>query len=696
MSALPDLVAKCSVLSLDVFDTAVVRLVAKPTDLFHFIHAAHRQLYPDAPSLDFARQRIAAEQRARQLTDAREVTLDEIYDAIEMPAGWSAQRLKQLEIEAELRICRRNETIHALYRAALDDGKRVVFVSDMYLSAEVIADILKQTGYTRYSSLYVSSSNKLIKGDGSQFRRVAADLDVAPGRILHIGDNFEADVRAAEQAGISSFHYVPSLRNGAHSGGVPSEGLDTAESLRRALNVFRFGDAAQIEKASFWHRFGYENMGPLLLGFTEWVRQSLVDDGIEQACFLARDGEILKRAYERLIAAGRPGPPALYLYSSRRAFTIPAMTTLDDTNLDFLTACRPGLTVAQYLQRVDLDASLHQAEIRASGFERDDLSPRTATELSQLRDLFRRLERPFLQQMAHERKLIADYLRELGLFATPKLGIIDVGWHGSIQNGLQRIIDFEQLPITLSGYYLGTWAPAARLTRDGQRLRGYVCQDGVPAHTEMLCRLGTEVLEFLHLASHGSVIGFERRADGIKPVLGPNDSDAAKIEAAAELHEGALQFMDDVLEVSRDFPALTFSPTWAFAPIARVIDVPSPTEATRLGELPHTDGYGSAFVISPIARPPSWSALLRDPRLLRREYERSFWRPGFIVRFLSQLPAGDLLGNELVPDILHWMRWYGYRPPIPWRKVYDAVYNGAERRAPMFLKLTKRLLGRSA
>ena len=47
-SELARLLAEHDVLSLDVFDTAILRLVARPTDLFHLVEASFRREAPEA------------------------------------------------------------------------------------------------------------------------------------------------------------------------------------------------------------------------------------------------------------------------------------------------------------------------------------------------------------------------------------------------------------------------------------------------------------------------------------------------------------------------------------------------------------------------------------------------------------------------------------------------------------------------
>ena len=76
--------------SFDVFDTALTRIWAKPTDLFWELgnHLKHDGLITISPEV-WSQLRIEAEGRARQGSTTNEVTLQEIYDRLAESLNWS-------------------------------------------------------------------------------------------------------------------------------------------------------------------------------------------------------------------------------------------------------------------------------------------------------------------------------------------------------------------------------------------------------------------------------------------------------------------------------------------------------------------------------------------------------------------------------------------------------------------------------
>ena len=103
------------VVAFDVFDTLIKRDVARPTDLFALLGA------------DFAKARTQAEAEARAAKSG-EVTLAEIY-ARPCLAGYDPAA----ECAAEIACAVPNLPVLKAARALHAQGKRLYYISDMYL-----------------------------------------------------------------------------------------------------------------------------------------------------------------------------------------------------------------------------------------------------------------------------------------------------------------------------------------------------------------------------------------------------------------------------------------------------------------------------------------------------------------------------------------------------------------------------------
>ena len=192
---------KAEVISFDIFDTLLLRPYLKPTDLFRHMEEAYH-------ATGFATARIEAEKTIRKLhREKEEVSLDEIYEQI----SESFQNFKEKELEWEAEVSQPNLEVKQIFDYARSLGKRLIIISDMYLSRQFLAELLSRGGVSGYEKLYVSSEMKLTKHTGNLYQYVCHDLNLSPEKILHIGDNEHSDVSLAHLAGLLAYHYITPL-----------------------------------------------------------------------------------------------------------------------------------------------------------------------------------------------------------------------------------------------------------------------------------------------------------------------------------------------------------------------------------------------------------------------------------------------------------------------------------------------------
>lgn len=301
--ALNSILPFVELVSLDIFDTAVFRLVRRPKDLFKILERCQ--------NLPFLAQnrRLAARlvRTENKKNGVEEITLEEIYQTLRrLDPSISAEKAQEImldEIELELRLCKRNEEIGTLFDYLKKAGKKIGFTSDMYLPRSIIEQILEKTGFTGYDFLFVSSEDKTTKKTGRRF-----DCSISPELILHIGDNKKTDFELPLKKGLNAFLYKRTF-NGFLSARLIKK-LKTQKDL-----FFNFTQSLIMQKdfKSYWHSCGYQYAAPLLVCFSEWLNKEIQKEKSAPLCFLARDGMIMQKVYQTVF----PDSKSLYLYTSR-------------------------------------------------------------------------------------------------------------------------------------------------------------------------------------------------------------------------------------------------------------------------------------------------------------------------------------------------------------------------------------------
>lgn len=333
--------------SFDVFDTLVVRPFLKPADLFVLMEQEVQQVLGCRDLPDFSALRHAAEVQARRVHAEREdITLTQIYEQLGCLTGLDQERLALLcdmEIAYEQRYCFRRENAKRLWDAAIAAHKRVIVISDMYLPTETIASILAKNGYEGYTGLFVSGDVGKTKASGHLFEHVQKTLSITTGKqVLHIGDNLCSDVRRARNAGWKAFplynpkHLLlnqvckrrmagPMLRcfQGI-SGNTPPQGGKEFLGLRCMLAVVAnhiFDDPYTGGRDPFVcpANSGYFALGMYLLAIAQWLHRETAAYGYDTLCFFARDGRLVKQAFERLASVLPVQAQTQYVRLSRTA-----------------------------------------------------------------------------------------------------------------------------------------------------------------------------------------------------------------------------------------------------------------------------------------------------------------------------------------------------------------------------------------
>lgn len=338
--------------SFDVFDTLVVRPFLQPTDLFVMMEEAVQEVLESRDLPSFGTLRHAAEVEARRAhADQEDISFTQIYEQLGRMTDLDEKRLsllREMEIAYEKRYCVRRETAKRLWDAALEAGKQVMVVSDMYLPTEIIASILRQNGYEGYTGLFVSGDVGKTKSSGHLFAHVQKALGIVQGkRVVHIGDNLRSDIKCARSAGWRAYplynpkHLLlnrirerrmasPLLKSfQGLSGNTPPQGGNQFLGIRCMLAVVAnhvFDDPYAGGRDPFTQpsNSGYFALGMYLFAVARWLNQEATENGYDSFCFLARDGQLIKQAYERL-AQIRPVQARSHYVRLSRTALLPLM-----------------------------------------------------------------------------------------------------------------------------------------------------------------------------------------------------------------------------------------------------------------------------------------------------------------------------------------------------------------------------------
>ncbi|WP_226638554.1 HAD-IA family hydrolase [Novosphingobium profundi] len=594
------------VISFDVFETLLRRKATfRPVDIFHEI-GRRSQAETGLEPFDFATLRVRAERDARNRAIGQggdEVRLDEIYATLGGLAptlGYLPlprpllERLRDLEIEVELEHLEPIESVQQFYNWAVAQAKTIIFVSDFYAPASMLAKALEKAGYSLEHALFVSSEIGLTKHKGTLYGHVLETIGSDPTRVLHVGDNAWSDGSRALQANI---HHLR-INNPAGplswhlrlADSRPAPRLQSAMMAKVCDDAFGHGLVSKKpNQLPLIERVGRLALGPLLLGLASWLYEEAGKQGFDSHYFCSRDGLVMKRAFDSYQAHFGKRVDTRYLevsrqviYRAQAARDVASVKPLFVQNWDQLTPAhalaRWGLTPEEFSEEIVRAGFRNQDELVALG------DAKGQTQFAQLFDLCRdalaAANRPHAE-------LMGRYLDEAGLNSASSPCLVDIGWHGSMQRGLTKILDRKDL----SGRYLGLFAPREEMKAIGAE--GYLFStDGTPLSREL--RASPSLVELLHTAGHGSICGYQADPSGhVVATFEERPAEAAQYTATIEgIQTAALDFVDEILGRAGPIAAM-IDPATAFAGLGRLLNRPFADEVAKIGALRISANYGA-------------------------------------------------------------------------------------------------------
>lgn len=628
---------RASVISFDIFDTLIKRSVAKPSDLFSLMESSGG----DVPQ-GFARLRRDAERRAAAKKQSP-VTLYEIYEELSTEAEITVQPLMQLEMELELASCQPNPEVVSLYKQCLAAGKTVILISDMYLSSAFLKQMLEKCGITGYHRLYVSCECGAKKADGSLFRLVLKEWDLAPHQLLHVGDNIRSDIVWAAKLGMHTRYVKNDEKVLCKQSSHLPESLQLESRVLSAIVRNACAELGGVKK------LGCETLGPILLGFSLWLKDQLEREGIRKVYFMSRDGYVMQRAFDLLQF---PGMESHYLYCSRRSYTVPLLWCHPEFESVFQYITIPKrVSLNRFLIYIGLEPENYRNRAEACGLSMDRIYENNGFFHSQeVRAFYKTIQSDVESNSRKEYDALLTYIRQTGMQG--KVAVVDIGRHGTMQNALQQLIETAKLDIDVTGYYVGVSSVAPLISSGKIKAKGYLHNLEECVNIEIEMSKFVPIFESVFLAQHGSVRCFEEK-DGIAgPVLYPYEYEGDEkkyideLEIIQAFQEGALQ-MIRIAGAFCNRCGVRLAPDISFARMARMGTNPTLTEAQLWGDFRVSD-----MVTTVIARPGSVREILCDLRGFKKNFMLSGWKIGFMKRmFRIPLPYDRMY--RLMQTVFH-------------------------------------------
>ena len=320
--------------SFDIFDTLITRRTATSKGIFalmqkYLFEVDEYRDYPARLRSNFRLLREEAERVARntyQVNGIQDITLPIIYDCLRVIGQLSEEETEKL-MQLEIRLERENilpikKNIKKV-KTLMEEGKRVVLISDMYLETKTIRNILSSfDDIFSTIPMYVSGDVGKTKWAHSLYYYVREIENIEFQNWYHYGDNCTSDVEIPQMLGINASLYYENKLQKWEQELIDKDAWNVDMQILLGVSALN----AVNEEKDMSYRAGCTFAVQLLLPYVIWVLEESKRKKIEKLFFIARDGYILKHIADIVIEAYGYSIEAEYLYGSRRAWRMPAVT----------------------------------------------------------------------------------------------------------------------------------------------------------------------------------------------------------------------------------------------------------------------------------------------------------------------------------------------------------------------------------
>ncbi len=610
--SLLDKLSQYKYISFDVFDTLLIRKEKCAEDVFYLMET--RLCKENKKFSNFAKKRIEAQVKA-QNSDKVEATLDDIYENIDI-CGIDIDTCKKIELEEEEKNLKANIYLKNLIKYLHKKGKIIIITSDMYLPAKQISYLLKKNGFL-FDKIFVSSDYQARKSRGDLFGIVVRNLKIHKKEFIHVGDNYRSDYIMPRLKGINAIHWNMENKLNIHTKVYKEKGEDG-----KYIYNFLMDWSSSIDNN---YKIGYELFGPVLLGFCEWIQDIRIKEGISSIYFLARDGQIVRKAFNLLYPGEYP-----YILVSRRSLTVPRLTEAENFN--------DILKIVPYIKRIESIKDLLYKIGLEDPFIVKKIEEKYGKEISRNELLgnkgawiFKEIVNPMKENAINEQKACNEYFRNK--FTENKTGLVDIGWYGTMQAALKRVLKDIGISSKLIGLYFGFLQKNG--VNENLEAKGYVFdfkRENI-IYQEKLVYGFNGLIELMFTANHGSTKKYYINEDGSPECLLEENKGEYSV-FVQKVQAGALHFIEDwskkttrkVLDNRILYPALN-----------DLLVNPTKEDCNNLGSLEFYDAYFEKLI-----KYPGLVNTIRHPKETMKLFLKSNWKIGYLKRMMPFMDAAKL------------------------------------------------------
>ena len=412
------------------------------------------------------------------------------------------------------------------------------------------------------------------------------------------------------------------------------ENIQCKITKNNTKNLIKYNNAIKNKHKDLFYNIGERYFTSAVINYVLWIIENAKKDKIDAVCFLARDGYILKKCYDlyyQLIDCNIP--ESKYLYASRSVFYNSAITYKYDWTDKLLYSLPLGQNIESYRLRWNIekkDFSLLLEEMNLS----EDYIINTKADQVKIKKIYSRLRPLILDKATEKRKNLKQYWKNEKLLGK-NVAFVDIGWNGTCQSCIEKIVNVENIKIKITFYFFGTLSTNKCKKINPESYKGCFFELGKPAEISTEIFSGIPIMDCFFSAPHPYILDLKKFDKNIIPIYDKVEN-LDNIKYMKSMQEGVINQIKQVFKNKKQINQIK---KLNINPLIKLIKNPTKKEAKAISKFKSSVTYGTERYNINIIQKEKLVDILKNRKSLRKTYDNIMWKAGykkinnFILRF---------------------------------------------------------------